>query len=463
MGAHLESQLRRLVGRIDDPQVVADLVLHRLAERIRYYKGWGTYVWDGHKWRLLIGGHPNDWSSKHWDTLVRDYVVPTLKRIVVDLKRFSYLQQSIFLSERLSDKTWIANLSRIVVSKGWLAPDDCEDIKIVRPHKDILNTEGFLPLTNGIMSLYDLKMYPYPLNNDLFFPYILKQKFDPSVFSPFAIDPVFFTGLQALVSNIDIRASLSNIYPSPEPQAPVFFRLLEALCGGNAMLGDYLQVALGSALTGSGLPRKIFVLYGRNLEPINIILKVVANILGEYALQVTYHAFQTSEERFIVDVMKNMNFKRMIYSLNFPHNEIIHSEVVGLFCLYNNFDLGSGSDLHVTVTMANTFITMATFPKVGGDLDVDVFFKYVYIIPFTRKPSNTSVFRYNLERALMKEARGILHWLIIGAFKYIYSPMFLASDIGIFGEAKRLKDMWIEKTKKPLPTRMGQTQNKNRL
>jgi hypothetical protein len=45
--------------------------------------------------------------------------------------------------------------------------------------------------------------------------------------------------------------------------------------------------------------------------------------------------------------------------------------------------------------------------------------------------------------------RGILHWLIIGAFKYIYNPMFWESDIDIFSEAKRLKDMWIEKTKTP--------------
>jgi hypothetical protein len=55
---NFETLLRSSVGRIDDPQVLANLVLYGLAERVRYYKGWGTYAWDGHRgilhW-LIIG------------------------------------------------------------------------------------------------------------------------------------------------------------------------------------------------------------------------------------------------------------------------------------------------------------------------------------------------------------------------------------------------------------------------
>jgi hypothetical protein len=70
-----EARLRRLVGRIDDPQVVADLVLHRLAEKVRCYDGLGAYEWRDGRWAIKYNKPPKDRRLRLVRKLVKDAII----------------------------------------------------------------------------------------------------------------------------------------------------------------------------------------------------------------------------------------------------------------------------------------------------------------------------------------------------------------------------------------------------
>jgi hypothetical protein len=119
--------------------------------------------------------------------------------------------------------------------------------------------------------------------------------------------------------------------------------------------------------------------------------------------------------------------------------------------------------------LSGIYIAASGFPIVTH---LDSFLARVWPFVFKASPKHHKLFDSTFVYKIMEEKEGILAWLVEGAKKYsqesnLARRTFIFSDFALnmsaeWKEEMRKKDYGREENKKPLPTRKGQTNTKNR-
>jgi hypothetical protein len=429
MGAHLEPQLRRLVGRIDDPQVVADLVLHRLAEKVRLYKNLGLYAWDGTNWQVVIKGPIGKWTREMSRVFVQAYLLPEIKEIANLLNELGFGSESCSLREQMANEQWVSWVEIWVLwpelMKRKKAPVKKEADK---EFVDIIYAHRYLPVMNGAVNLANYKIHEYSDLKDVFFPHILKLHYNPLYFSS------------------------------------DFSELVDLWAGGSMRKREYIKWALGAAFTGALEDKNIFVLYCKDLEYINLLLQILAFILEDYATQIPHWVIQTPNA--ITDnLLEQINCKRMVCVLGFPGDGVIDWEVLSWLSKCGPIGISEKGihheDSYYTFSVANWFITTDKMPRIKGDLQD--FLARVNIVPLGKMQPAPKISPEKFYKALLEARLGVLSSVLDGAVAYLRSIYSQSHKTIVPDDVEKVRNMWKEENKKPLPTRKGQTQNKNRL
>jgi P4 family phage/plasmid primase-like protien len=428
--------LQDYVDRIDDPKAVAKLVLYKLADQVRYYRGWGTYEWEGTKWHKISEEAPWEWSNK---TTV-GFIAPVIEDIIWDLdfllsclepRRDTPLMMAAYeaqetLSKLLSDRKWVLNVGWEVIYRGWY---NNSSVSIRRKEYDLLHTQRFLSVKNGVVDLSNGEIYRHGEKYDMFFTSVLQTEYNPTA------------------------------------TAPNFYKALEIWSRRNTYFIEYLQWALGSALTGQKKYDNVYWLYGAPQLRKDFLLQIVIDILEDYAIVFPHTAFMIAHKN--KSIIKRLNGKRMACCLDYPDGSPMDIASLKCICEYDNMELyfwrkSAEHSRYPVCSLTNCFIASSGFPKIKED--VECFWARVRPIIFPSKTQYDKLFDNNFTRTIMQEKEGILAWLVEGAKKYL-ADTSLENNPALQNFAMNMKEQWIEEmkkaqNKKPLPTRKGQTHNK---
>ena len=422
-----EAQLRRSVDRIENPQIVVDLVLHRLAERVRYYDGLGAYEWRDGRWAIKYNKPPKDRLLKLVRKLVKDAIID----IMASLYELGELDALDTLRKLSVHRRWMTNVSYEVCYRAFVKSVETREFNIVRHPSDLLQTKGFLSVANGVIDLQTGYLHKHEDKKDLFFTYSLSTQYNPSA------------------------------------QAPNFYKGLEISTNGYALLADYLQWALGGALTG--IKDRVYWLHGSPFTHKEWLLHVLDLILEDYAVAVHYTAFKNAY--YNKGLLRKLNGKRVVYCKDYPNGAFMDTSALKDLCKHDKIPYFWYGNLEYAYSLTQAFISSSGFPSLDGNLCP--FLVRVYPIIFQENRYCKTLLENKFFNDIMQEKEGILAWLVEGAKKYMAAPLLVKGKLPFIDLANDMKERWIkemksavsglEQNKKPLPTRKGQTQNKNRL
>jgi len=428
MAEAYETLLRSTVGRAIDPLVVGKVVLHRLAGRLKGIEGRGTYRWDGCKW-TKISDELIFFATSETE---RSIVLPEIEGIISDLYGLAkegtdcnFIQATAEkLRSMLLDKYWRKNVCDYVVLY-------LKEEKTRRKPEEVLQTKGFLSVANGVIDLKSGELHEHSKMKDLFFTHTIQTSYNPNA------------------------------------QAPNFFKALDIWTYGNPEFIEYLQWALGRALTGQNVYDSFFWLHGAPKTRKELLLQIVADILEDYSMAVPHTVFaHNSPNKMLLSLLDG---KRMVYSTDFEDGGIINKSSLVCFYEYDEIVVDYNSNRKV-YNLSNLYIASSGYPHcVSGYAS---FRARVNPIMFQLHSQYHKLFDTTFVRKIMQEKEGILAWLVEGAKKYLNDMSVDDKTLPFSDLAKDMKTLWIEQVekglseyeqnKKPLPTRKGQTNSKNR-
>ena len=205
----------------------AERLVHHHGEDIRYCHAWKKWlIWDGRRWA------PDD----------SDRIMRLAKEVI----RFIYSE-----AERASDSSERRDIAR----------------HAMRSESD-----------RSINAMVDLARSEVPIS-----PEELDQ--DPWLFNCANGTIDLRTGRLRGHRREDFITKLVPVAYDPEAEHPLWDRFLDRILDGNQDLVDFMQRAVGYALTGSTIEQCLFILHGAGANGKTTFLQTVGEILADYAMQ----------------------------------------------------------------------------------------------------------------------------------------------------------------------------------
>ena len=94
----------------------------------------------------------------------------------------------------------------------------------------------------------------------------------------------------------DLHTKLVNVKFDPDAKCPVFIKFLAQVTCHDHYLFEWLQRALGYALTGSVQEQVLFICYGVGANGKSTLLETISKILGDYSTNVDFELFLTNQK-----------------------------------------------------------------------------------------------------------------------------------------------------------------------
>ena len=94
----------------------------------------------------------------------------------------------------------------------------------------------------------------------------------------------------------DLHTKLVNVKFDPDARCPVFIRFMMQVTCYDRYLFQWLQRALGYALTGSVQEQVLFICYGIGANGKSTLLETISKILGDYSTNVDFELFLTNHK-----------------------------------------------------------------------------------------------------------------------------------------------------------------------
>lgn len=190
---------------------------------------------------------------------------------------------------------------------------------------------------------------------------------------------------------------------------------IESITQGKKSLAEYLQVALGYAITGYISEQVAFFLIGNGANGKSVMLSVLSAILNDYAKTSPYRTFLTSNNSQTGNEFARLASARFVQVIETNRSEKLNEATFKAFTggdkqcvrfLYN--------ELFEYRPEGKLFFAVNSLPRVSSEYSIERRFKF---IPFnaTFKGDNANK---NLEQELLEESAGIMSWLVEGALKW---------------------------------------------
>ncbi len=114
---------------------------------------------------------------------------------------------------------------------------------------------------------------------------------DPWFFNVLNGTLVLRTGQLRPHNKEDLITKLTLVEYDPQAQCPIWWAFLERVLDNNGPMIEFLQKAVGYALTGDTREQCLFFLYGLGANGKSTFLEVIQALLGDYATQTTSETF----------------------------------------------------------------------------------------------------------------------------------------------------------------------------
>lgn len=217
--------------------------------------------------------------------------------------------------------------------------------------------------------------------------------------------------------SLDMISALAPVVFDPDATCPRWTAFLGQIFEGNAALIRYIQKALGYTLTGLTIERAVFCLWGVGKNGKSTLLKVTAQILGEYARKTPTETLMLkrgdSGPSNDIAILKGA---RLVTASETEESRKLNVAKVK--------DMSGDEELAARFLYGETFNFRPQFklwistnhkPIIPGN-DRAMFDRFK-LIPFTFRVEPDQINK-RLEAELLEEAPGILNWLLVGCLAW---------------------------------------------
>jgi DNA polymerase-1 len=358
------------------PRNLAAIVLRERGDDIVYIEGIGWHVWNGRYWQRM--------PKERGIAAIIDEVLNEKYKVwreAADPGDEDYIKWLKSLERAIGDPDYLEKIQRAILKvnvdgKSRFMPQE----KIPKPEEK----GHLLPVANGVLDLRTVELHPHEQ---------FKSKY-------------LFWGLETPYI--------------PNARAPHFEAAMRTWGAGDAEWVDYMQWVLGSFLTGDVSAQKMFIFYGNTANGKSTLIRIVAEILENYAERAPSDLFKKHKKDTHPSMYMTLFDKRMVYMPDFPEKTPLDEELIksqtGDFISgrYMRGDYVKFDPTHKAVIATNDL------PRVTGS--EEAVFRRVVPIPFRVTFNQSRRLDPHFLDKLRREKPGILRWLVEGAKMYLNDP-----------------------------------------
>jgi putative DNA primase/helicase len=126
----------------------------------------------------------------------------------------------------------------------------------------------------------------------------------------------------------DLITKLAPVYYSPGATCPMFHAFLSKIMGNNQPLIDFIQRALGYALTGVTRERCLFILFGTGSNGKSTLLEVFRALLGDYAMNTPARTLMAKRDDSIPNDVARLKGARFVTAVETAEGKRMDVELV---------------------------------------------------------------------------------------------------------------------------------------
>lgn len=209
---------------------------------------------------------------------------------------------------------------------------------------------------------------------------------------------------------------VSPVVYNPEAQCPVWKKFIKEIFGKNRDLINFIQRALGWALTGDTSSQAMFILYGNGANGKSTFINTVMKLMGDYATSTPTETFMQKKGDQASNDIARLKGTRFVSAMEAEYGgklaEAVIKRLTGDDVISARFLYGEFFDFLPTFKI---FMATNHKPKIGG-MD-NAIWRRIRMVPFEVSfPENKQDRR--LSKKLENELSGILAWIVEGTLKW---------------------------------------------
>lgn len=236
----------------------------------------------------------------------------------------------------------------------------------------------------------------------------------------------------------------TNVIFDPQAECPRWEQFLEEIFDTDKEMINFINLAVGYSLTGEISEQCLFILYGKGANGKSTFLNVLLYVMGDYA-DIT--PFTT----FLASAYDGCKISNDIAALN--NKRLVFTSEAGESSLFNEQRLKSltGSDKVKARFLRKEYFTfnptfkfwLAVNHKPNITDNTEGFWRRIRLVPFEQ---NFSVKNCDtqLESKLLKEASGILNWIVKGCLAWQKNGLIVPDKVKTLTQEYRRESNVIE-------------------
>lgn len=213
-------------------------------------------------------------------------------------------------------------------------------------------------------------------------------------------------------SREDYITKLAHVVYDKNASCPLWLAFLDRIFGGNQSMITFVQVAAGYSLTGDTREQCLFILYGTGANGKSTFLNVIKAIMGDYALQVRPETLMAMDNIGVRNDIARLAGGRLVTSTEAEEGKRLAEsqlkQMTGCDTMTARFLYSEDFEF---VPQFKLWLATNHKPPIK-DTD-NAIWRRIRLIPFNVTIPENEMDR-ELPSKLLKEAPGILNWLIEG-------------------------------------------------
>ena len=219
----------------------------------------------------------------------------------------------------------------------------------------------------------------------------------------------------------DYITRIANVDFDPDADCPMWKKFIMEIMNYNTELIHFLQNAAGWAITGDTSEQTMFILYGTGANGKSTFLNTIMNLLGDYAIATHTEAFMKKVGDQITNDIARLRGTRFVTTTETEQgrrlSEPLIKQITGNDRMTARFLYGEFFNFTPTFKI---FMATNHKPTIKGT-DHGIW-RRIKLIPFITRIEEDRQDKH-LEQKMMKEASGILNWLIEGARRWCFEGL----------------------------------------
>jgi len=214
-----------------------------------------------------------------------------------------------------------------------------------------------------------------------------------------------------------LMTKLAPVVYNPQADCPRFLAFMDRIFAGRGPLIEFMQRALGYALSGDVSEQVLFLLHGVGANGKSTLVRVVRGILGDYGCSTPPETLLVKREAGIPNDVARLHGARFVSAVEVEGGRRLAESLVktmtGGDTLVARFLHREFFEFRPTFTL---FLAVNRKPRIAGT--DHAIWRRLRLVPFDVVIPDTEQDRHLAERLIAEEGPGILTWMVRGCMAW---------------------------------------------